>query len=124
MLFSVRPDRGVAAFPEMIVDLAEAAGAGLAPLALVSLKGAGSRFSGHILYFCLGRLFPNPLVDLCRRGPLHFIRYVGVDIQRGAAGHMADDRGKGLHIHAVLQGGSGEGMPQIVEPKSLAVSSF
>ena len=49
---------------------------------------------------------------------------MSVDVQRGAAGHMADDRGKGLHIHAVLQGGSGEGMPQIVEPKSLAVSPF
>ena len=36
---------------------------------------------------------------------------MSVDVQRGAAGHMADDRGKGLHIHAVLQGGSGEGMP-------------
>lgn len=56
--------------------------------------------------------------------PLHLVRDMSVDVQRGAAGHMADDRGKGLHIHAVLQGGSGEGMPQIVEPKSLAVSSF
>lgn len=49
---------------------------------------------------------------------------MSVDVQRGAAGHMADDGGERLYIHPVLQGGSGEGMPQIVEPKSLAVSSF
>lgn len=42
---------------------------------------------------------------------MHLVRDMSVDVQRGAAGHMADDRGKGLHIHAVLQGGSGEGMP-------------
>ena len=49
---------------------------------------------------------------------------MSVDVQRGAAGHMADDRGKGLHIHAVLQGGSGEGMPQIVEPNPGQSGSF
>ena len=49
---------------------------------------------------------------------------MGVDIQRGAAGHMADDRGKGLHIHAVLQGGSGEGMPQIMEANMLALGAL
>ena len=49
---------------------------------------------------------------------------MGVDVQRGAAGHMADDRRKSLHIHAVFQGGSGESMPQIVEPEVLAVSPF
>ena len=48
---------------------------------------------------------------------------MSVDVQRGAAGHMADDRGKGLHIHAVLQGGSGEGMPQIMEANMLALGA-
>lgn len=36
---------------------------------------------------------------------------MSVNIQRGAAGHMADDGRKGLDVHAVFQGGGGEGVP-------------
>ena len=49
---------------------------------------------------------------------------MGVDIQRGAAGHMADDSGERLYIHPVLQGGSGEGMPQIMEANMLALGAL
>ena len=34
---------------------------------------------------------------------LHFIGNVGVDIQRGLGGDMANDGGQRLHIHAVFQ---------------------
>ena len=40
---------------------------------------------------------------------------MGVDIQCGAAGDMADDGRKSLDVHTVLQGRCGESMPQIVE---------
>ena len=71
-----------------------------------------------------GLAFDDPTVDLGCGSPLHLIGHMGIDIQRGAAGHMADDGRKGLHIHAVLQGSGGESMPQIVESKSLAAGPF
>ena len=85
MFFTVRPDGGVAAFPEMIVDLADTAGAWFAALPLVWLKGAGIRFSGSNFRFCLWRFPPNPQVDLCSRCPLHLVCHMGVNVQRGAA---------------------------------------
>ena len=102
VFFTVRPDGRVAAFPEMIVDLADTAGAWFAALPLVWLKGAGSRFSGSNFRFCLWRFTPNPQVDLCSRCPLHLVCHMGVNVQRGAAGHMTDDGRESLYIHAVL----------------------
>ena len=49
---------------------------------------------------------------------------MSVDVQRGAAGHMADDGGERLYIHPVLQGGSGEGMPKIMEANMLALGAL
>ena len=40
--------RGVAALPEVVVDLADTAGAGLAALALVGLEGEGGGFLGAV----------------------------------------------------------------------------
>ena len=66
VFFAVRPDGGIPALPEMIVDLADTAGTWFSPLTFVGLKGTGSRFSWSNFRFYLLRLFPNPLVDLCR----------------------------------------------------------
>src|SRR5699024_12553528 len=37
---------------------------------------------------------------------------------------MADDGAQGLDVHAVFQGGGGEGVPQIVEPQMPALRSL
>ena len=47
VFFAIWPDGGVAALPQMVVDLADTAGAWLAPLTLVGLKGAGDGFAGR-----------------------------------------------------------------------------
>ena len=47
VFFAVWPDGGVPSFPQMVVDLADTAGAWLAPLTLVGLKGAGDGFAGR-----------------------------------------------------------------------------
>lgn len=41
----------------------------------------------------------------------HIVRDMGVDVQRGGCGHMAQHGRKGLQIHAVLQRQGGERMP-------------
>ena len=46
---------------------------------------------------------------------------MGVDIQRGAAGHVADDSAQRLDVHSMLQRGGGEGVPEIVEPEALTL---
>ena len=51
MLFAVRPDGGVTALPQMVVDLSDAPSAWFAAFPLVRLEGAGSMFSGNS--FCL-----------------------------------------------------------------------
>jgi len=117
-------DGGVSALPKVVVNLADAARAGFASLSFVGLKGAGGRFPGSISRFCRWGFLTNALINLCCRSPLHFVCNMGVDIQRGAAGHMADDSGERLYIHPVLQGGSGEGMPQIMEADMLALGAL
>ena len=47
VFFAIWPDGGVPSFPQMVVDLADTAGAWLAALTLVGLKGAEGRFSGR-----------------------------------------------------------------------------
>ena len=101
---------GVAAFPEVVVDLADTAGAGLAALALVGLEGGGRRDSWRRVNLLGGFTFGDPTVDLSGGSPLHLARHMGVDIQGSAAGHMADDGRKGLDVHTVLQGSGGKGV--------------
>ena len=64
------------------------------------------------------RLGDTP-VDLHRRFLPHLVSNMGVGVQRGGAGHMAQDGGQRLNVHSVGQGVGGEGMPQIVEPDPL-----
>lgn len=71
-----------------------------------------------------GFAFDDPAVNLGCGSPLHLVGHMDVNVQGCGAGHMADDGRKGLYIHAVLQRGSDEGVPQIVEAKSLAVGPF
>ena len=49
---------------------------------------------------------------------------MGVDIQGRGTGHMADDGGQSLDVHAVLQGVGGKGMTQVVKPQMLTPSPF
>ena len=102
------------------VDLADTAGARFAPLSLVGLEGAGRQFLGCLPVIFWLRL-SDPPVDLIRRALPHGVGDVGVGVQRGGAGHMADDGGQRLDVHSVLQGGGGEGVPQVVEPQTLAL---
>ena len=89
-------DGGVAALPQVVIDLANASGAWFAPLSLVGLEGAGGWFLG--CRFPPGFRFgsPDSLVDLVRRVLPHGIGDVGVGVQGGGAGHMADDGAQGL----------------------------
>ena len=120
MLFAVRPDWGVAALPQMVVDLSDAPGSCLAPLALVRPECAGSGFLCGGFCFCrkLG-LADSPVDFACRCLP-HLIGDVGVDVQRGAAGHVPDHRGEGFDIDSVFQRHGGEQVTQVVEADVLA----
>lgn len=124
MLFAVRPDGGVAALPQVVIDLCDASGAWLATFTLVRLEGAGSGLSWHwlILHLCLR--FDAALVNLHCRCTAHLIGDMGVDVQRGAAGHMPDYRGEGLDIHSMLQGHGGEQVAEAVEADMLAPGSL
>ena len=45
---------------------------------------------------------------------------MGVDVQRGGRGDMADDGGKGLGVHSVFQSSGCEGMPEVMESNFFA----
>lgn len=64
----------------MVVDLADTAGAWLAALAFVGLKGAGGGFAGRSFSGVQGSVSSNPLIDFCRCGALHFVGDMGVDV--------------------------------------------
>ena len=90
-LHPVRPHRRVPPFPQVVIDLADTAGARFAPLSLVGLEGAGGWFlgGGFLSGFRFGS--PDSLVDLVRRVLPHGIGDVGVGVQGGGGGDMADD---------------------------------
>ena len=123
-LLAVRPSGGIPSFPEVVTDLMDAAGAGLAPLPRVCPE------SGHGWMLCLlgflrrHLLLPNPLVDFGRCLPLHGFRHVGVDVQGGAGEPVPHHRREGLHVHAVLQRRGHEGVPEIMEPDLGALGPF
>ena len=117
-------DGGVTALPQVVIDLANASGAWFAPLSLTGLEGTGDGFLGHELLSGFRFGSPDPPVDFVRRALPHGVGDVGVGVQGGGAGHMADDGAQGLDVHAMLQGGGGEGVPQIMEPQALALRPF
>lgn len=123
--FSHPARRGVPALPQMVIDLGDAARSGFAPLTLVGLKSAGGWLLGCYVSLCLRRVcFPNALVDLCCRFPPHLIGDMGIDVQRSAAGHVPDDGGECLDVHAVFQRGRYECVTQVVESDLFASSPF
>ena len=103
VLLAVDPCRGVAAFKEVVVDLADAACAGLADLAHVRLKvddGGRIRLRRRLVRkFCLS----DAAVDLPRGGVLHIRGRVCVNIQRRGRRHMSQHGGERFHIHPILQ---------------------
>ena len=103
VLFAVDPRRGVTAFKQVVVDLADAARAGLADLAHVRLEvndGGRIRLRRRLVRkFCLS----DAAVDLPRGGVLHIRGRVRVNIQRRGCGHMAQHGGERFYVHPILQ---------------------
>ena len=79
---------GVASFKQMVVDLVDAAGAGLAKFSVVGLEFRslrrvfllGGRFPAGVLAGRKGLLSPDSLLDLPRRPDLHGVRDMAVDV--------------------------------------------
>ena len=63
----------------------------------------------------------DPALDLLRRLLLHGAGDVAVDVDGGRRGDMSNDGGERFHVHAVLQGGGGEGVAQVVEANVLTL---
>ena len=103
VLFAVDPCRGVAPFKEVVIDLADAARAGLADLAHVGLKindgGCICLRRRLVRKFC----FADAAVDLPRGGVLHLRGRVRVNIQRRGRRHMSQHGGECFHVHPILQ---------------------
>ena len=103
VLFAVDPCRGVAAFKQVVVDLADAARAGLADLAHVRLKindGRRIRLRRWLVQeFCLA----DSAVDLPRGGVLHIRGRVRVNVQRRGRRHMSQHGGERFYVHPILQ---------------------
>lgn len=57
----------------------------------------------------------DALVDEIGGVLAHGVGDVAVDVDGGGGADVADDGGERLNVHAVLQGGSGEGMTKIVK---------
>lgn len=103
VLFAVDPCRRVSPLKEVVVDLADAACAGLADLAHVRLKvNDGGRiclWRRLVLNFSLA----DAAVDLPRGGVLHLRGRVRVNVQRRGCGHMAQHGGERFHVHPILK---------------------
>ena len=82
---------GVATLPQVVIDLGDTPGARLTVFALDWLEGSSA---GRFRCFLVRRLCPGDgPVDFVRRLLPHFVGDMGVHVQRGGTGHMADDRG-------------------------------
>jgi len=103
VLLAVDPCRGVAALKKMVIDLADAARAGLANLAHVGLKlddGGHIRLRRRLVRkFCLS----DAAVDLPRGGVLHIRGRVRVNVQRCGRRHMPLHGRERFHVHPILQ---------------------
>ena len=69
---------------------------------------------GALFWFLLLRIdfhLGEALVDLYRCPLPHLVGDMGVGVQRGGTGHMAQDGREGLNVHPVGQGVGGEGVP-------------
>ena len=107
--FSVQPNERIPFSPEFFADSGDTARARLAPLALVGLECAGAGFRGVVSIPTCELALPIPYLHCCR--PAHLVGDMGVDIQRSATGHVPDDDGECLDIHAVFQQSRDECVP-------------
>ena len=105
----------------MVVDLADAACAGLADLAHVRLKvNDGGRiclWRRLVLNFSLA----DAAVDLPRGGVLHIRGRVCVNIQRRGRRHMSQHGGERFHIHPILQRQGRECVSEVMKTHLFAV---
>ena len=109
----------VAPLEQVVVDLVDAAGAGLADFAVVGLEFRSLRrvfllggcFPAGALAGRKGLPSPDPLLDRSRRLDLHGIRDVAINVDGRGGRDVADDGGERLDVHAVLQRGGRERMP-------------
>ena len=114
----------VFALPEVVVELVDAAGAGFAVFGFVGLEAALVGGLSLLVRRDGGIGLADLAVDLCRRLALHGVGDVGIDVQGGGRGDVADDGGQGLHIHTVLQCHGGEGMAQVMEANFFALGTL
>ena len=99
---------GVAALPQVVIELGDTPGSRFAVLALDRLKGGSA---GWFRRLPLRRFSPGDgPVNFVRRLLPHFVGDMGVHVQRGGTGHVADDCGQGFHVHPVLQSAGGKGV--------------
>ena len=99
VLFAVDPCWRVSTFKEVVVDLTDAACAGLSNLAHVGLK---INDGGHIRLrrrFVRKFRFADAAVDLPRGGVLHIVGNVRLKIQRRGCGHMPQHGRERFHVH-------------------------
>ena len=103
VLFAVDPCRGVSPLKQVVVDLADAARAGLADFAHIGLEiddGGRIRLRRSLVReFC----FADAAVDLPRGGVLHIRGRVRVNVQRRGRRHMSRHGGECFHVHSILQ---------------------
>ena len=103
VLLAVDPCRGVAAFKQVVVDLADAARAGLADFAHIGLEiDDGGRICLRrwlVLNFSLA----DAAVALPRGSVLHIRGRVRVNVQRRGRGHMAQHGRERFYVHPILQ---------------------
>ena len=112
VLFAVDPLGRVAALPQVVIDLADAA----RPWPAVGRAVGGELYWRNsflpLCFILLLHLHPgDALVNIPSCVPLHLAGDVGVDVQRGSGGDMSNDGGQGLYIHPILQGHGGKGVP-------------
>ena len=85
--------------------------------ALSQFLKKGNRKSGRSVWWsappiCLrSHILIDHVANGVRRLPAHLLSGVGVGVQREACAVVAQRVGERLHIHAVLEGQRGEGMP-------------
>ena len=65
----------------------------------------------HFLHTCFSHRLINHAADGVRRLPLHPLGGVGVGVQGEARAVVTQGIGQGFHVHTVLQGQRGEGVP-------------
>lgn len=119
LALSVGVGGSVAPFEQVIVDLIDAAGAGLADFAVAGLEFRplrrvfllGGRFPACALAGRKRLPSPDPLLDLPRRPDLHGVRDVAVDVDGRGGRDVADDGGERLDVHSVLQRTGRERVP-------------